>query len=200
MARAGTLKALNEMAAAMKRRREQEERERAARATVRGARSEPVANDVLVNAFAASHGDYEPAAQTGPMRQALVNHGGTPLARWKKAGLLSEPQQAAIDHCIRLWDLTSTSSGLVANLDRTVFGCSGDGNIAEIEARSDLHRIKTGFPLPYWSVFENVCRFDEPAGVAGSKLAEDDVTRRTMARTIVCMVADMIYMRERLSY
>lgn len=154
----------------------------------------------LVNGHAQSHGDYEPAAKTGVMRLALINRGGTPLARWKKAGLLSETQEAAILHCTRLWQLTDTSSRLVANLDRTIFGAPGNGNMAEIEARNDLHRIKSGFPLPYWSIFENVCRFDEPAGVAGSKLAEDDVTRRTMARAIVCMVADMIYLRERLSY
>lgn len=149
---------------------------------------------VAVNDFAAQHGDYESNLRF------IVNRGGTPLARWKKAGLLSETQEAAIQHCTRLWELTSTSGSLVANLDRTVFGCPGDGNMAEIQARTDLQRIKTGFPARYWSVFENVCRFDEPAGVAGSKLAEDDVTRRTMARTIVCMVADMIFMRERLSY
>lgn len=149
---------------------------------------------VEVNQFAAKHGDYETNLRF------IVNRGGTPLARWQKAGLISDTQQAAIQHCIRLWELTSASGRLVANLDRTVFGCPGDGNLAEIEARDDLHRIRTGFPAPYWSIFENVCRFDEPAGMAGSKLAEDDVTRRTMARAIVCMVADMIYMRERLSY
>lgn len=148
----------------------------------------------VVNDFTAQHGDYETNLRF------IVNRGGTPIARWKKAGLLSEPQEAAIQHCIRLWELTSSSGRLVANLDRTVFGCSGDGHSAEIEARDDLHRIRHGFPDPYWNVFENVCRFDEPAGVAGSRLAEDDVTRRTMARTIVCMVADLIYMRERLSY
>lgn len=148
----------------------------------------------VVNDFAAKHGDYETNLRF------IVNRGGTPIARWKKANLLSEHQEAAILHCIRLWELTSSSGRLVANLDRTVFGSAGNGHSAEIEARDDLHRIKSGFPAAYWDVFENVCRFDEPAGVAGSRLAEDDVTRRTMARTIVCMVADMIYMRERLSY
>jgi hypothetical protein len=153
-----------------------------------------------VNDFAMRQGDYEQSGEFGMARKRLVNHGGTPIARWKKAGLITEHQTAAINHCLRLWELTDTSARLVANLDRTVFGSPGDGNMAEIEARNDLQRIKGGFPFAYWAIFENVCRFDEPAGVAGSKLAEDDNTRRTMARTIVCMVADMIYMRERLSY
>jgi len=154
----------------------------------------------VVNDCAAKHGDYQPVAQTGEMRHALINRGGTALDRWKRDGLLSESQLAAIAHVARLWRLTDTSARLVANLDRTVFGCPGDGNVAEIEARSDLRRIRESFHPTYWDVFENVCRFDEPAGVAGSKLANDDPTRRTMARTIVCLIADHIYMRERLSY
>lgn len=154
----------------------------------------------LVNQYAARHGDYAPAAQTGEMRHAMLNRGGTPLARWRSAGLITDHQNAAIDHCIRLWQLSDTSGRLVANLDRTVFGCPGDGNMAEIEARADLARIKGYIPRKYYDVFENCIRFDEPAGVAGSKLAEDDVTRRTMARTIVGFVADIIFERERLSY
>lgn len=154
----------------------------------------------LVNAFAAANGNYDKAGTLGIGRKVMINRGGTPIARWRAAGLLSEHQLAAILHCIRLWELTSASTRLVANLDRTIFGTPGNGNIAEIEARNDLHRIRSGFPAKYWAVFENVCRFDEPAGVAGSKLAEDDETRRSMARAVVCMVADMIFERERMSY
>lgn len=35
--------------------------------------------------------------------QTLINRGGTPVARWKAAKLLSDSQVAAIDHCERLW-------------------------------------------------------------------------------------------------
>lgn len=154
----------------------------------------------VLSDFARQHGDYAPAAKTGEMRHTVINKSVSPVIRWKNDGLLSDSQEAAIEHCQRLWMLTDCSGRLVANLDRTIFGCPGDGNMAEIEARDDLHRIKSGFPAGYWSVFEAVCRFDEPAGVAGSRLAKDDVTRRTMARAVVLMVADMITMRERLSY
>ena len=33
----------------------------------------------------------------------LINRGGTPVARWKAAKLLSDSQVAAIDHCEALW-------------------------------------------------------------------------------------------------
>lgn len=152
---------------------------------------------VEVNEFAKQHGDYDTNLRY------IVNRGGTPIARWKAANLLTESQQAAIAHCIRLWEIVSSSGKLVANLDRTVFGCPGDGHPREIEARDDLHRIKGYFPHPldgYWSVFENVVRFDEPAGTAGSRYANDTRNSQTAARLIVGMVADTIAMKERLSY
>lgn len=148
----------------------------------------------LVNDFAASHGIIE--RNMG----FVVNRGGTAIDRWKREGLLSETQQAAILHCQRLWHVIDRGPRLVANLDRTVFGSHGDGHPREVEARSDLHRIKSGFPLQFWDVFENVCRNDEPAGVAGSRLANDSRSASSAARTVVSLIADTIYMRERLSY
>lgn len=151
-------------------------------------------NAPLVNDFTARHGQYERNLTK------VVNRGGTPVARWQSAGLLSDSQNAAIDHCIRLWDAIGTSGGLVANLDRTVFGSPGEGNIREIEARDDLHRIKGYFPTKYWDTYENVVRFDEPAGFAGSRLTECKNDAVAAARTVVQFVADIISMKERLSY
>lgn len=156
-----------------------------------------IANDAgapAVNAFAARHGDYERNLRV------VVNRGGTPIARWKTAKLLSDSQLAAIDHCIGLWDAIGTSGGLVANLDRTVFGSPGDGNVREIEALNDLHRIKGYVPDKYFSIYENVVRFDEPAGFAGSRLTECKNDQVSAARTVVQFVADIIAMKERLSY
>lgn len=154
----------------------------------------------LVNGHAAQHGDYVPAAQTGEMRRAMRNRGGTALDRWQAAGMMTDSQLAAILHVQRLWKLIEQGPRLVANLDRTVFGCNGDGNLAEIEARDCLDRIRRGFPFPHWDVFERVCRWDEPAGTAGSRLANVSSEGSLAARLTVCLIADLIYMRERLSY
>jgi hypothetical protein len=158
------------------------------------------ANAPLVNEHAQGHGDYVAAASTGEMRRAMVNRGGSAIERWRRDGFLSDSQQAAILHCQRLWRLIGSSGPLVTNLDRTCHGRAGDGNMAEIEARDDLHRIRSGFPHAYWNLFENVCRFDEPAGIAGSRLAGDTRSAASAARLVVAMVADTVYMRERLSY
>ena len=65
-----------------------------------------------------------------------------------------------------------------------------------IEAREDLYRIMNYTPRPYWDVFENVCRHDEPAGIAGSRLGFGSRSAQDRAHTIVCFVADVIAMRE----
>lgn len=148
----------------------------------------------LVNDYAAQHGQYDRNLRV------VINRGGTPVARWQTAGLLSVSQNAAIAHCIALWDAIGTSGGLVANLDRTVFGSPGEGSMREIEARDNLHRIKGYVPDKYYDVFENVCRFDEPAGYAGSRLTECQNDAVATARTVVQFVADVISMKERLSY
>ena len=154
----------------------------------------------LVSEFAARHGDYAPAAKTGEMRKAMRNRGGTTLDRWQANGLISDSQLAAILHMQRLWRLVENGPRLVANLDRTVFGCPGEGHFAEIAARDSIDRIRRGFPHPYWDVFERVCRWDEPAGTAGSRLANVSRAANEAARLTVCLIADMIHLRERLSY
>lgn len=148
----------------------------------------------LVNEFSESHGDYERNLRF------VVNRGGTPVARWLKAGLLSESQQAGINHCVHLW-AKLREPRVVANLDGNGGGYNEGWTLHQIEALDEIKRISGSFPGHYWDVFQNVCRFDEPAGVAGSKLQS---TRKhsaeTTARTIVCLVADMIAMRERLTF
>lgn len=193
---------LEAIAQAMADRREAERRRREERGrkAASGKRDPaPLAPVAIVNPFTAQHGDYDQAGLVGG-RKIMLNRGGTAIDRWKREQLLTETQLAAIHHCQRLWRLIDAGPRLVANLDRTVFGCPGDGNAAEVEARDDIHRIKGGFPRQYYEVFENVCRFDEPAGTAGSRLANDNRSASNAARLVVGMIADMIYLRERLSY
>lgn len=163
-------------------------REQVAKATRR-----PPVEIPAVDPFIAQHGDYE---RNG---RHVVNRGGTAIDRWRAAGQLSNTQLAAILHMQRLWGLAWSEPRIVANLDRTVFGSPGDGDMRSVDARIDISRIQKAFPRDFWDVFENVCRHDEPAGVAGSRLANDSRTATTAARLVVCMVADMIAMRERLS-
>lgn len=130
-----------------------------------------------------------------------VNRGGTPVARWVAAGRISDAQALAIQLCLRLWAVAGVSQRTTATYgERLPPGghMSEAQALREIEARKDLRRIEGYVPARYWEVFENVCRFDEPAGIAGSRLGECDKAAEVAARTIVCFVADVIAMKERL--
>lgn len=149
----------------------------------------------VLSPFAEQHGDYE--THLG----RTVNRGGTALERWRRADppLLSETQIAAIIFCQKLWArLGSPSKGLVADYLKLPRGVEDIGTDA-FDAQRWLDRVSEGFPPAYWAVFENVCRFDEPAGQIGSRLLDRPAaTAADAARLCVCMVADMIAMRERL--
>lgn len=129
--------------------------------------------------------------------KTLANRGGTPVARWKAAKLLSDSQIAAIDHCEALWGQLN-GKAMVMDLARIPGAGQGNG-WAEQEALDDLKRIKGHVPGKYWAVFENVCRFDEAAGFAGSALTECRNDQVASARVVVQFVADIIAMKERLT-
>jgi hypothetical protein len=148
----------------------------------------------LVNAFAEAHGIY------ARNLRFVQNNGCTTIKRWETANLMSASQLAAIAHCIRLWDAAETSRGMVVDLDRVRAGESAGDGLRQQEALDDLARIKGYIPHPYFAVFENVVRFDEPAGYIGSRLAEASQREVARARTIVQFAADLIAQHERLSY
>lgn len=132
---------------------------------------------------------------------AFVNRGGTPLARWRPS--LTTSQEAAIDHCIALWETLESATSVTAKYGVRIGGASSaEGNaLRVIQAREDLWRIIDYFPGPlrtYWACFENICRFDMPAGVAGSALSESSRTNEARANQVLRFVADYIAMRERL--
>jgi hypothetical protein len=195
-------KAFEALAAMVAERKQREREAREARgrlASQKKGRKTKDQPEPLVNEFAARHGDYGRDGRAGKSA-VMRNRGGTAIDRWEANGLVSETQLAAIAHMQRLWRIVDAGPRLVTNLDQTIFGCAGEGNLAEIEARSDLQRISGGFPSPYWNVFENVARFDEPAGTAGSRLANFSRSSAEAARLVVCLIADTLYLRERLSY
>lgn len=139
-------------------------------------------------------------ADTAQRVTVHVNRGGTPLARWLDEGKLTDNQQRAIAHCLYLWRMCGLEQRVTANYGERIPG-SVDSEMRasnEIEAREDLHRIMGYFPRTWWQIFENVIRFDEPAGVAGSRLGMGSRTACERAHTAVCLVADIIFDRERL--
>lgn len=131
-------------------------------------------------------------------RRIVNNH--DPVARWIAAGRLTEGQQHAIGYVRRLWDIAGLERSVTANYGHVAAGggCAERRAAIEIDAREDLHRVQDYVPGPYWSVFEQVCRWGEPAGVAGSALGFGDRSAQERAHTVVCFVSDLVGMKERL--
>lgn len=131
-------------------------------------------------------------------RRIVNNH--DPVQRWISAQKLTESQQHAIGYVRRLWDIAGLERPVTANygIVRQGAGCAERRAAIEIDARQDLHRLQDYVPSQYWSVFELVCRFGEPAGVAGSTMGAGGKAAQARAHTIVCFVADIVAMKERL--
>jgi hypothetical protein len=157
-----------------------------------GAAMDRVANDDQVSSFARQHGNYVREGNS-----AAVNRSGTPLARWTRDGLLSETQLLAIQCCLRLRERAGRFTGLVQDLLK-IPGQQPSSGMAQQDALDELVRFKEAVPRKYWEVFENVCRFDEPARVAGSALSHTTRSAQEAAVICVCFVADIIAMRRRL--
>ncbi len=135
-----------------------------------------------------------------------MNAGGSPYTRWKASGQITPMQERAVDHCMKLWELTgitgpSTTAGYG---DRIAGGCREEPEwlVAKIlDARTDLARVEGYFDgiRSYWHVFENCIRHDEPAGAVGSRLMGwGNANAVGKALVTVQFVADMIAVKERL--
>ncbi|MES2497109.1 MAG: hypothetical protein V4618_13425 [Pseudomonadota bacterium] len=182
-------------------------KKRAAQAGQRGALGE--AQVPAVNPFAAAHGAYvegtvvDLSGELGGKRMSivkvLINRGGTAVDRWianDKAGLFEEPQRRAIEHCRQLWARAEDLRSI--NLGRDRVDYSAMEGWSQHEALETLAGYKRRIPRPFWETFENVVRFDQEAGVAGSSLASNSRSAIDAAKTTVAFCAGLIAMWERL--
>lgn len=172
-------------------------------------RTEPVAVVEPTEAQLAN-GDYQLVHMPNPeggnrVAPVFVNRGGTPVMRWIAAGKLSDTQQVAISVVLRLWRILGCEGRVAATYGEHMAPCTitETPELIEriVEAREDLKRIEGHFHGldAWWEVFENVVRFDEPAGVSGSRLGFGARSAEDRAHTTVCFVADIIATRENLS-
>jgi hypothetical protein len=103
-----------------------------------------------------------------------------------------EPQARAINHCRELWHAAGDCGKLVANLDWIGGGGGGpEREAAQAEALTQLAIYKSEF-LSYWTVFEDLIRWNIAASLAGEHLARDDGRRIQKCREVVGMIASVI--------
>jgi hypothetical protein len=135
----------------------------------------------------------------GARYTVLINRGGTAVERWvasDKNGLFEEGQQRAIRYTQSLWQ---RADGQLKAVDTTrdVVDDYIDG-MSQQEALDELGKLKDRVPRPFWECYENVCRFDEEAGIAGSRLATNNRSAIDAAKTTVAFTASLIAQWRRL--
>jgi hypothetical protein len=146
---------------------------------------------VPIDEFMAKHGDYH---RDGVK---LINRHVTTVARWKTDSLLNETQLRAIELCEDLWEHAGSPQGLVMDLMK-IPGLPGGSGMRQQDALDELASFKAKVPQTYWNVFENVVRWNEPGGAAGSRFANDNPRAAQSALMCVRFVADLIGMWRRL--
>jgi hypothetical protein len=162
----------------------------------------------LVNPFTAQHGDYAEGVVVdldgalGGKRMSIVkvllNRGGTAVDRWianDTRDMFAESEQRAIRYTQNLW--VRVEGGLRA-VDPSADVVDAPLGWSQQEALVELKRLEGRVPRAYWDVYENVCRWDEEAGVAGSKLASNSRSAIDAAKTTVAFTASLIAMWRRL--
>ncbi len=156
-----------------------------------------------INPFTASHGHYREttvvdlAGELGGkkgMATVLRNLYPNIADRWLAEGGpgFEEPQRRAIDHCRSLWVRAATEGRLTANYGQAITGSGRDDDWTQNEALAQLGVFKDRLPAHAWDVFENVVRWDEPAGAAGSKYSNNPHRAIAHAKASVGFVLSMI--------
>lgn len=117
------------------------------------------------------------------------------LHKWiaePNAGVLFPIQaQRFIGDCILLWAKVG-SAKVTAQYGERITGSGHYDGFDQKSALDQLHRFKGllgPYQRHYWTVFENVVRHNEPAGVAGSHFANNPAQRIQSAKLITSMVA-----------
>jgi hypothetical protein len=165
------------------------------------------AQEQTVSPFTAQHGDYRPALVVdldgvlGGKRQSmvrlLVNRNVSTVDKWLFEGGpgFESPEAASIDHVRGLWRIVGNGARVIGRYDPS--GVRGSAVRPEkdetyLSALLTLGEYQKQFPARIWEAFENVVRWDEPAGVAGSRMANHPAERRAHAKACVGFVASKI--------
>ena len=135
-------------------------------------------------------------AETNTKVMAFRRKDSSIIETWKREGAVGfeEPAMRAIADCITFWGRMGEQRVTASYGERIAASTHGEGYTQQ-EAADEIAFRKKLVPRTYWDVFENVVRHNEPAGVAGSRFANNRPQQIASARAIVGMVANVIAMR-----
>lgn len=128
-------------------------------------------------------------------RETVFRNKSDILEKWIEEGGIGFDQGAVqvIRNCQFYWSRLGGPRVTAQYGERMPRGVS-DG-IGQTEALDELHHMAKGVPAPLWEIFENVCRWGEPAGYAGSVWAKNTAQQVQSAKVTVGAVASFIAAR-----
>lgn len=147
-----------------------------------------------------ANGDYRRDtiihADTAQRATVHINRDSAILERWIAAGepgFEKGPVQAIRD-CQFFWHRLGGPRLTAHYGERMPRGGPSDG-VGQADALIELRTRAELVPPSYWQVFENVVRWNLPAGVAGSDFARNTAQSIAAAKAIVGLVAGVIALK-----
>lgn len=140
--------------------------------------------------------DFVTHAESNTKAMAYRRKDSSIIETWRREGAVGfeEPAMRAIADCITFWGRMGEPRVTANYGERMAAATHGEGYTQQ-EAADEIAFRRKLVPRAYWDVFENVVRHNEPAGVAGSRFANNRPQQIASARAIVGMVANVIAMR-----
>lgn len=153
-----------------------------------------------------ANGDYErdfvTHVDTNTKTMAFRRRDSCIVEKWCREGGpgFDEGAKRVIADCTLLWMRLGEPRLIAYYGERLPTGRSGGSDDADSrhDALAQLQHYKQALGArmrPFWDVFEMVVRHNEPAGVAGSRFANNDPQRIQSAKVITGMVASFIAAR-----
>lgn len=144
--------------------------------------------------------DFVMQADSATKAMAWTNRGGTPVVRWHTARKLTDKQLQAITMCQQLWRTIDSAPPVTAQYGERIkaTGCEELRAAKVLAADKILVKLQGYVSKSAWNVYQNVCRWHMPAGVAGGELGYGSRSAEVRAHTLVCEVADRIVEEEKL--
>ncbi len=140
--------------------------------------------------------DFVTHAETNTKAMAYRKRDSSILEKWIREGGpgFDQGAQRVIADCIVFWRRMGNPKVTAEYGERTAKG-TNDNETSREEASDEIHYRKKllGAGMnEYWDVFENVVRYNEPAGKAGSRFAKNTPSSIQSAKVITGFVASFL--------
>ena len=141
--------------------------------------------------------DFITHAETNTKAMAYRKRDSSILEKWIREGGpgFDQGAQRVIADCLLFWSIAKPSKVTAQYGERMPQGTNDNTRFTREDAIEEIHYRKKllGSGMTWaWDIFENVVRHNEPAGVAGSSMANNRPQQIQSAKVVTGMVASFL--------